>query len=231
MPGYEVIGKEEQHSINKIFKNANGIMFRHGFENLRNNQFLVNEFENKFKKKFDSKYSLAVTSGTAALRVAIASLDLQKDDEIITQSFTFVATVEAIIESRCKPICTEIDDSYNMCPNDLIKKISDKTKAVIVVHMLGQPANLKKIKQICKKYKLILIEDTAWGIGGRFQKKFLGTVGDIGTFSFDFAKTITTGEGGMILFKKKKTTLPQKPGMTMDMKIILNLIDGKIAEK
>lgn len=121
-----------------------------------------------------------------------------------------MATVEAIIESRCKPICTEIDDSYNMCPNDLIKKISDKTKAVIVVHMLGQPANLKKIKQICKKYKLILIEDTAWGIGGRFQKKFLGTVGDIGTFSFDFAKTITTGEGGMILFKKKKNYLAAK---------------------
>ena len=147
MPGFEVIGKEEKNSINKIFSRGNGIMFRHGFEKLRNNQFLVDEFEYKFKKKFNSKYSLAVTSGTAALRVAIASLNLNQGDEIITQSFTFVATVEAIIESKCKPVCTEIDESYNMCSDDLIKKISNKTKVVIVVHMLGQPANLQKIKK------------------------------------------------------------------------------------
>ena len=210
MPGFEVIGKEEKNSINKIFSRGNGIMFRHGFEKLRNNQFLVDEFEYKFKKKFNSKYSLAVTSGTAALRVAIASLNLNQGDEIITQSFTFVATVEAIIESKCKPVCTEIDESYNMCSDDLIKKISNKTKVVIVVHMLGQPANLQKIKKICKKFKLILIEDTAWGIGGKFGKKFLGTVGDIGTFSFDFAKTITTGEGGMIVFKNKKHYISAK---------------------
>ena len=86
-----------------------------------------------------------------------------------------------------------------MCPDDLIRKISSKTKAVIAVHMLGSPAKLKEIAEICKENNLYLIEDTAWGCGGKLDSKFLGTWGDIGTFSFDFAKTMTTGEGGMLI--------------------------------
>ena len=97
-----------------------------------------------------------------------------------------------------------------MDPKDLIKKINNKTKAVIVVHMLGVPARINEIKKICKKYNLTLIEDTAWGCGAQYKKKFLGTWGDIGAFSFDFAKTITTGEGGMLLFKSKKKYLKAK---------------------
>ena len=151
-----------------------------------------------------SKYALAVTSGTAALRVALATLNLKPNDEVITQAFTFVATVEAIIESKAKPIISEIDETLNMDPEDLETKINKNTKAVIVVHMLGTPCNILKIKQICRKYNLILIEDTAWGIGATIKNKKLGTIGDIGTYSFDFAKTITTGEGGMIVFKDKK---------------------------
>ena len=210
MPGFEVINFKEENSLRKIFSEGNGVLFRHGFENVRGTSYQVKNFEKNFSKIFKSKYSLAVTSGTAALRVALASLGINNKDEIITQSFTFVATVEAIIESGAKPICTEIDDTLNMCPKDLIKKISKKTKAVIVVHMLGVPSNLYEIKKICKKYKLILIEDTAWGIGGKYKNSFLGTVGDIGTYSFDFAKTITTGEGGMIVFKNKKIYLNAK---------------------
>lgn len=210
MPGFEVIGIEEKNSINKIFTKGGGVLFRHSFQNLRKNSYQVESFEKKFAKKFKANFSLAVTSGTAALRVALASIGINQKDEIITQSFTFVATVEAIVESGAKPICTEIDDTLNMCPSDLIKKITKKTKAVIVVHMLGMPANLHEIKRICKKYKLILIEDTAWGIGGKYKNKFLGTVGDIGTFSFDFAKTLTTGEGGMLVFKNKNLYLNAK---------------------
>jgi 8-amino-3,8-dideoxy-alpha-D-manno-octulosonate transaminase len=210
MPGFEVINFEEEKAVRKIFRNGNGVLFRHGFKNLRNNSYQVENFEKKFAKKFKAKFSLAVTSGTAALRVAIASCGIKSKDEIITQSFTFVATVEAIVESGAKPICTEIDHTLNMCPKDLIKKITKKTKAVIVVHMLGVPANLHEIKKICKKHRLILIEDTAWGIGGKYKNKFLGTIGDIGTFSFDFAKTLTTGEGGMIVFKNKNIYLKAK---------------------
>ena len=210
MPGFETINRKELNQIKKIFKQGGGVLFRNGFDQIRGKSYQVNQFEKKFAKKFKSKYALAVSSGTAALRVALASLGISKNDEVITQSFTFVATVEAIIESGAKPICTEIDSTLNMCPDDLLMKITKKTKAVILVHMLGSPGNLSKIKSICKERKIYLIEDTAWGIGGKFKNKFLGTIGEIGTFSFDFAKTITTGEGGMLLFKNKKHFLKAK---------------------
>lgn len=210
MPGFETINRKELNQIKKIFKQGGGVLFRNGFDQIRGKSYQVNQFEKKFAKKFKSKYALAVSSGTAALRVALASLGVSKNDEVITQSFTFVATVEAIIESGAKPICTEIDNTLNMCPDDLLMKITKKTKAVILVHMLGSPGNLSKIKSICKERKIYLIEDTAWGIGGKFKNKFLGTIGEIGTFSFDFAKTITTGEGGMLLFKNKKHFLKAK---------------------
>tara|TARA_B100000965_G_scaffold406447_1_gene445440 strand:- start:2450 stop:3598 length:1149 start_codon:yes stop_codon:yes gene_type:complete len=210
MPGFEIINKAENKEVNSIFKDGNGVLFRQGFENIRKNSYKVKTFEEKFRKKFKSKYSLAVTSGTSALRVALACKNIGHGDEVITQSFTFVATVEAIVESGAKPICTEIDDTLNMCPKDLEKKINKKTKAVIVVHMLGTGANLSEIIKICKKYNLILIEDTAWGIGAKYKNKFLGNVGDIGTYSFDFAKSLTTGEGGMLVFQNKKNFLAAK---------------------
>ena len=114
MPGFEVVSKKEElKEIKKIF-NSGGVLFRQGFENLRNKSYKVKEFENKFKKKLKSKYALAVSSGTAALRVALASLNIEKNDEVITQSFTFVATAEAIIESGAKPVFTEINQTLNM---------------------------------------------------------------------------------------------------------------------
>ena len=118
MPGFELIGKEEKKQIESIFQNG-GVLFRHGFDNLRNGTFKVKEFEEKFAKKMNSKYALAVSSGTAALRVALATLDIKPGDEIITQSFTFVATVEAIIESRAIPVCIDIDKTLNMDPDVL----------------------------------------------------------------------------------------------------------------
>lgn len=209
MPGFEVIGKEEKKEVLKIFKNG-GVLFRHSFDNLRNNKYFVNEFENQFKKKINTPHALAVSSGTAALRVALAVLDLKPKDEVITQSFTFVATVEAIVEARAKPICAEVDRTLNMDINDLKKKITKNTKAVIVVHMLGSPANIQEIRNICKKKNLSLIEDTAWGLGAKVKEKYLGTWGRMGTFSFDFAKTVTTGEGGMVCFQNKKDFLKAK---------------------
>ena len=202
MPGYELIGEEERKEVNDVFDRG-GILFRHGFDNLRKT-YKVNRFEEEFSKFNNAKYGLAVTSGTAALRVALSALDIGEGDEVITQCFTFVATVEAIVESGALPKCCEIDKTLNICPIDLEKRITEKTKAVIVVHMLGNPARLIEIQQICKKYNLFLIEDTAWGCGGKLNDKYLGTWGDIGTYSFDFAKTMTTGEGGMLIFKEKK---------------------------
>ncbi len=203
MPGFEVIGQEEQLEINKVFENG-GILFRHGFDDLRSGCFKVREFESNFSKFLKTRNSLAVTSGTAALRVALAALGIGLGDEVITQSFTFVATVEAIVESGATPKCANINETLNIDPNKIEELITKKTKAIIIVHMLGVPCQIDLVKEICKKYNLFLIEDTAWGCGGSLDNKFLGTWGDIGTFSFDFAKTITTGEGGMITIQNKE---------------------------
>ena len=200
MPGYELMGDEELREVQDVFSRG-GVLFRHGFDAIRNDCYKVRDFEKAFAKAMGVKYALAVTSGTAALRVSLAALGIKPGDEVVTQCFTFVATVEAIIESGATPVCTQIDLSLNMDPDDLISKITEKTKAVIVVHMLGVPAKLEKITRICAEKNIVLIEDTAWGCGGSLNGIPLGTWGDIGTFSFDFAKTITTGEGGMILFK------------------------------
>jgi 8-amino-3,8-dideoxy-alpha-D-manno-octulosonate transaminase len=200
MPGFELIGKEEQREVNDIFERG-GILFRHGFDNLRNGCYKVRDFEKAFSERFENRPALAVTSCTAALRVALAALGIGRGDEVIAPSFTFVATVEAIIESGATPICTEIEETLNMDPDDLIEKITPRTKAVIAVHMLGVPARIKEIRNICREKGLYLIEDTAWGCGGSLEGRSLGTWGDIGAFSFDFAKTITTGDGGMLIFK------------------------------
>lgn len=203
MPGYEVLGEEELREVQDVFSRG-GVLFRHGFDAIRNNCFKVRDFEDAFAKAMGVKYALAVTSGTAALRVGLAALEIKPGDEVVTQCFTFVATVEAIIESGANPVCTQVDLSLNMDPDDLLAKITPKTKAVIVVHMLGVPANLEKISKICSEKNIALIEDTAWGCGGNLNGTALGTWGDIGTFSFDFAKTMTTGEGGMVLFKSEE---------------------------
>lgn len=204
MPGFEVIGNEEFESVKRVFDKG-GILFRHGFDHLRNDLYMVKDFETAFAKRMNAPRALAVTSGTAAIRVALASLGLSEGDEVITQSFTFVATVEAIIESRATPICCEIDDTLNMDPADMEKRITDKTKAIIVVHMLGTPARLREIKEIADRHGIPLIEDTAWGCGGALDDRPLGSWGQIGTFSFDFAKTMTCGEGGMVIFRDEET--------------------------
>ncbi len=199
MPGFEVIDQEELEQIKEIFANG-GILFRHGFDNLRNGVYKVRDFERAFAERMGVSDALAVTSGSAALRVALAGLGVGPGDEVITQSFTFVATVEAIIVSGAVPVCTEVDDTLNMDPADLERRITPRTKAIIVVHMLGVPAHLDRIAEIATKHHVSLVEDTAWGCGGKFRGRPLGTFGTVGTFSFDFAKTMTTGEGGMLVF-------------------------------
>jgi 8-amino-3,8-dideoxy-alpha-D-manno-octulosonate transaminase len=203
VPGFEVIGAEEQAEINDIFARG-GVLFRHGFDALRNDCYKVREFESAFASYMKVPHALAVTSGTAALRVALAALDLQPGDEVITQSFTFVATAEAIIEARAVPVCCEVDATLNMDPADLERRITLRTRAVIAVHMLGTPARLREITDICSRKNIVLIEDAAWGCGGSLDGRALGTWGRMGTYSFDFAKTMTTGEGGMIVFRDKR---------------------------
>jgi 8-amino-3,8-dideoxy-alpha-D-manno-octulosonate transaminase len=202
MPGFELIDRKEYLAVKKIFDDG-GVLFAHGFESLRKN-YHVREFENNFKRYTRAKYCLAVSSGTAAIKIGLKSLGVKSGDEVITQTFNFIATVEAIVDIGAVPVIVNIDKSLNIDIEDLKKKISKKTKVVIPVHMLGYPCDMKKLMKICKQKKIKILEDNCESLGGMFQKKLLGNCADIGVVSFDFGKTITTGEGGMIITNNKK---------------------------
>lgn len=198
MPGFEVIGDEEKQALNELFE-RNGILYRYGFDALRKNVFKTDEFEKMFAETVGSKYAQAVTSGSAALLVALKGLGIGPGDEVITQSHTFVATVEAIIETGATPVITEIDDTLNMDIQDLKQKITDKTKCIIPVHMMGSAANMDEIMAIAKEKGIAVLEDACQAIGGTYKGKMLGSIGTLGAYSFDYGKTITSGEGGMVV--------------------------------
>ncbi len=197
MPGFEVFGEEEKKQVIDVLDT--GVLFRYEFGAQRNNIYKVREFEEAYGRYTGAGYAQAVTSGTAALKVALTALGVGAGDEVITQGFTFVATWEAILDVGAIPVFTEIDETLNMDPKDFEKKITDKTKAVIPVHMLGAQARVKEIKAIADAHNILVLEDAAQAAGGRLDGQFLGTFGACGTFSFDSVKTMTTGEGGMCI--------------------------------
>lgn len=197
MPGFEVFGEEEKKEIMDVLDT--GVLFRYEFGDQRNGVFKVREFEEEFAAYCGSQHGQAVTSGTAALKVAMVALGIGPGDEVITQGFTFVATWEAIFEVGAVPVFTEIDETLNMDPADLEKKITSKTKLIIPVHMLGAQARIKEILAVAGKHGIPVLEDTAQAPGASLNGKALGSFGVCGTFSFDAVKTITTGEGGMII--------------------------------
>ncbi len=197
MPGFEIFGEEERKEIMDVLDT--GVLFRYEFNEQRQGIFKVKEFEEKFAKYCGSSCAQAVTSGTAALKVALTALGVGPGDEVITQGFTFVATWEAIFEVGAIPVFTEVDETLNMDPADLKKKTGPKTKCIIPVHMLGAQARIGEIIAIANEHDIPVLEDTAQAAGGRIDGKYLGTFGKCGTFSFDSVKTMTTGEGGMII--------------------------------
>lgn len=201
MAGAELIGKEEIKEIMDVMET--GVLMRYGFDKERKGVFKVKEFEDAFAKDCNAQYALAVTSGSSALKVALTAMDVGPGDEVIVPAFTFLATYEAVLEVGAVPIAADIDDSLNMDPDDIEKRITPYTKAIIPVHMCGAPARIDKIVAVAKKNKLLVLEDNAQGCGGSFEGKKLGTFGDMGIFSFDYYKTVTTGEGGMILTDNK----------------------------
>jgi len=207
MPGFELIGKEEQNAVNEVFEKSNGVLYRYGLDERRHHIFRVSEFEKEIAKKIGVKYAQCVFNGTAALKIALFGLGIKKGDEVITQSFTFIATVEAILELGAIPVITEIDKSLNMDPIDLEKKISKKTKAIIPVHMAGVAAKMDEIITIARKYNIPILEDSAQALGAIYKSKNLGTIGDAGIYSLDIGKVITTGEGGILVTNKEKIFL------------------------
>ncbi len=197
MPGFEIFGAEEKQQVLEVLDS--GVLFRYEFAAQRKGVWKVREFEQAFAAYTGTGHAQAVTSGTAALKVALAALGVGAGDEVITQGFTFVATWEAILDCGAVPIFTEVDRTLNIDPVDLAKKITPNTKAIIPVHMMGAPARIVEIKAIADQYGIPVIEDTAQAAGARLNGRHLGSFGAIGTFSFDAVKTMTTGEGGMCI--------------------------------
>ena len=165
----------------------------------------VKLFEEKFSKKFNHKNSVALNSGTAALHCALIALGIKKNDEVIVPSISFASTATAVLHNGSKPVFCDVEfSSYCLDPEDLKKKINNKTKAVILTHFTGNCCDMDKILKILKNKKISLIEDCAQAHGSKYKKKYVGNFGDAACYSFYATKHITTGEGGMVVFKDKK---------------------------
>ncbi len=202
MPGFELFGEEEKKEVADVLKS--GVLMRYGFDGMRNGHFKAKEFEEKFAKLMGSNYAQMTSSGTSALTVAMASAGIGAGDEVILPTFTFVASFESVIALGAIPVLCDIDDTLCLDAKAVEKCISPKTKAIMPVHMCGSVTEMAPLQELCKKHNLILLEDACQAIGGSYHGKKLGSIGDLGCFSFDFVKTITCGEGGALITNNKK---------------------------
>ncbi|MGD0274671.1 MAG: DegT/DnrJ/EryC1/StrS family aminotransferase [Syntrophales bacterium] len=197
MAGSELIGQEEIKEVMDVL--STGVLARYNFDKERKGVFKVRQFEEEFARYCGTAYALGVTSGSAALKVSLEALDVGPGDEVIVPAFTFLATYEAVMEVGAVPVMADIDGSLNLDPEEIERKKTAYTKAAIPVHMCGAPAHIDRIMAAAKKNGLKVLEDNAQSSGGSFRGKKLGSFGDMGIFSFDYYKTLTTGEGGMII--------------------------------
>lgn len=205
MPGFELWSDEERKELNDVLQN--GILMRYGFDGPRKGIWKAKELEQAICKTFGSKYAQLTSSGTSALTTAMAALGIGYGDEIIMPTFTFVASFECVLNVGAIPVLVDVDDTLTLNPDAVRKAITPKTKAVMPVHMCGAMADVDALIKICKEHNLILLEDACQSIGASYKGKFLGTIGDAGTFSFDFVKIITCGEGGAVMTNKEDVYL------------------------
>lgn len=160
----------------------------------------INRFESLFADYIGTKHALTVSNGTVALHVALLALGIGPGDEVIVPALTYIATANAVTYTGATPVFTDSEpDTWNMCPDSIERLITQKTKAIIAVHLYGHPCDMGKINLIAKRNNLYVIEDAAEAIGSEYANKKAGRFGDIATFSFYGNKTITTGEGGMVV--------------------------------
>ncbi|MBC3846638.1 DegT/DnrJ/EryC1/StrS family aminotransferase [Winogradskyella echinorum] len=201
MPGFELFSDLERKEVNDVLEN--GVLMRYGFDGMRNGHWKAKELETELAKTFQSNYVQLVSSGTAAVSVALASAGVGAGDEVIMPTFTFVASFEAIMMLGAIPIMVDIDDTLTLDPKAVDAAITPKTKAVMVVQMCGSMADMDTLRTVCQTHNLIFIEDACQAIGGSYKGKPLGSIADLGCFSFDFVKTITCGEGGAVVTNNK----------------------------
>lgn len=196
-PGAFVFGAEEEAELMDVVRS--GHLFRYGSETDPGFKHKVLSFEEEMKAYTGAKYALATTSGAASLMCCLAAAGIGAGDEVIVPGYTFIATISAVVLSRAIPVLAEVNASLTMDPDDLAQRITPRTKAIIPVHMLGNPCDMDRIMAIAKKHNLLVIEDCCQAVGGHYKGRALGTIGDIGAMSLNCFKTLSTGDGGMVV--------------------------------
>ncbi|MFH0797216.1 MAG: DegT/DnrJ/EryC1/StrS family aminotransferase [Candidatus Omnitrophota bacterium] len=193
-PGAYFVGAEELELVTKVVRAKSPFRY-YGLDC----QHMTDRLEKEFAGYTGSRYALAVSSGTSALNVALAALGVGPGQEVIVPGYMWVSTVAAVVNRGAIPVLAEIDDSFCLDPKDLKRKITPRTTVVIPVHMSGAPGNILEVCAISRRYNLKIVEDCAQACGASYHKKKIGTFGDIGCFSFQYNKAMTTGEGGMVI--------------------------------
>jgi len=201
MPGYEFFGAEERKEVNDVLET--GILMRYGFDAPRKGIWKSKELEAAICETFGPKHAQLVCNGTAALTTAMCALGIGYGDEVILPSFTFVASFEAVLSVGAVPVMVDVDDTLTLDPAAVRAAITPKTKCIMPVHMCGSMADMDALQSICKEHNLVLLEDACQSIGASYKGKKLGTIGDAGTFSFDFVKTMTCAEGGVVMSNRE----------------------------
>ncbi|MBN2553452.1 MAG: DegT/DnrJ/EryC1/StrS family aminotransferase, partial [Spirochaetales bacterium] len=196
-PGYYWIGKEEEQELLELIRAR--YLFRYGDEKDPSFKHRVKTLEEEVSRAFGARHALAVSSGTAALIVAMAAAGIGPGDEVIVPGYTFIASMSSVITCNAVPVLAEVDESLTLDPKDVEQRITPYTKAILPVHMIGNSADLGALKAIADRHKLMLIEDTAQAFGGSYRGRRLGTIGLLGTYSFNIFKTINAGDGGMVV--------------------------------
>ena len=176
-----------------------GVLFRYGFDDVRGGVWKARTFEAEFSRRLGAAYCHLCSSGTAALGIAMAACGIGAGDEVIVPTFTFIATIEGVLQAGAVPVFADIDETLCLDPESVRNRITGRTRAVVPVHMCGSMARIDELASLCAESGLRLIEDTAQAVGATFHGRSLGTFGDMGCYSFDPVKTITCGEGGAIV--------------------------------
>ena len=202
MPGFEMFGDEERKEVQDVLET--GVLFRYGFDGVRKGHWKAKTFESELANRIGAGYCHLSSSGTAALRIALAACGIGAGDEVIVPPFTFIATIEGILDAGAIPVFSEIDETLCLAPEAIESVITLRTKAVMPVHMCGAMAHIEEIRSVCNQKGLLLIEDACQSLGATFNGKSLGTFGQMGCFSFDPVKTITCGEGGAVVTDDKE---------------------------
>lgn len=195
-PGSYIIGEEEKKALLEVVEA--GYLFRYG--DRKDPQFLAKvwQLEREVGAYFDIPHTVACNSGTTALWIALSALGVGPGDEVIVPGYTFIASITSIIFARAVPVLAEIDETLTLDPEDVRRKITPRTKAIMLVHMLGNPGHIDEIREIARQNNIFLIEDCAQAFAATYKGKYVGSFGDMGTFSFNFYKTITAGDGGLV---------------------------------